>query len=225
MFNTSHTVYISDRTTFDLLVKQLRVSLCVKHRLTTMHTVVVQRKSFPFTKPGQDRPPFMDSLPLVLAGSLPALRVLEIQQALRPVMHPMFYLALRHHEQTMSLRSVDVQLHGAQLQRIIRALAWKSLSYRPPAGSSGFVSYATWALGIKPLALQSMVTWLAFPALCASLRNLSVEFRNLAHGDCGSTTGLIDRMLEGSGPSPTSFSQIHDKFPVRNVPLLRTNDC
>ncbi|KAH9926805.1 uncharacterized protein B0H18DRAFT_333478 [Fomitopsis serialis] len=234
MSNFYHTVYIGDRTAFDLLVKQSRVSLRVKHWLATTHTVVVQRKSFPLTKPGQDHLPFMDSLPLVFADSLPALRVLKIHRALRPVMHSTFYLALRLHKQLVSLHLVDVQLSNvAQLQRIIRAfprleeLVLSGVSFiqahsvdvasQPLAATLATTRLKRLVLvcdpGIKPLALRSMVDWLTCPALCASLRDLSVQFRNLAHGDCGFTSGLIDRMLEGSGPSLTSFSQTHDKAP------------
>jgi len=118
-----HTIYIGDRTTFDLLVKQSRASLRVRHWLTTTHTVVVfQPKLCPSTDSGQVCRPFMETLPLVLAGSLPALRVLEIHRALRPVMHPTFYLALCHHKELTTLNLEDVQLYNvAQLQRIVRA--------------------------------------------------------------------------------------------------------
>ncbi|TFY56467.1 hypothetical protein EVJ58_g7624 [Rhodofomes roseus] len=119
MHNLYSTIRLHSRRCYDLLVRQMRTSPRLKQWLATTDGLIVTQISLEHERDL----PFLDALPLVFADTLPALRVLSIEGALRPAMHPSFLLGLLQFKHIVSaLRLVAVALSNiTQLQQIVYA--------------------------------------------------------------------------------------------------------
>ncbi|KAH9839372.1 uncharacterized protein C8Q71DRAFT_722314 [Rhodofomes roseus] len=115
--NLYYVVHIKSRKSFNSLVEQSRRSPRVKQMLTTTHQLLVAHED----RRSQQKP-FLDALPLVFSNALPLLEILTINAALRPSMHPTFFLALSHFERLVTLELYRVELCNiTELRRIVRA--------------------------------------------------------------------------------------------------------
>ncbi|KAH9913418.1 uncharacterized protein B0H18DRAFT_1126281 [Fomitopsis serialis] len=225
------TVVIKSRTQYDLLVEQSRTSPRVKQWLTTTRDLIVLC-SYNSKREGIT---FLNSLPLVFAHTLPALRVLDIRRMLCYNMHPTFYHALRCFTHIMSLRLDDAVLGNvAQLRRIVCAfphledLALDRVTFRQPRYVSSRPPYWTDTplrpqsnTRLKVLTISahpnagsdsfiSQANWLVTSALCVSLRNLVVRFLCKDDPYLKLACEQVDRLLGASGTSLTSFHRIYD---------------
>ncbi|KAH9926806.1 uncharacterized protein B0H18DRAFT_1104366 [Fomitopsis serialis] len=142
------TVVIKSRAHYDLLVEQSRTSPRVKQWLATTRDLVALGSYRAESQ--REGILFLDTLPLVFAHTLPALRVLDIRRMLCYNLHPTFYHALRCFTHIMSLRLDDAVLGNvAQLRRIVCAfphledLALDRVTFRQPRYVSSRPPYWT----------------------------------------------------------------------------------
>ncbi|KAH9926786.1 uncharacterized protein B0H18DRAFT_332864 [Fomitopsis serialis] len=227
------TVVIKSRTQYDLLVEQSRTSPRVKQWLATTRDLVVLC-SYNSKREGIS---FLNSLPLVFAHTLPALRVLDIRRMLCYNMHPTFYHALRHFTHIMSLRLDDAVLGNvAQLRRIVCAfphledLALDRVTFRQPhyavaspprhrldtsfPPESNIVRLKALTISAHPNAgpesFISQAGWLVSSVSCVSLRDLAVCVLCKDDLNLELACEQVNRLLEASGPSLISFHRIYD---------------
>ncbi|TFY56469.1 hypothetical protein EVJ58_g7628 [Rhodofomes roseus] len=239
--NLYSTIRLQSRRCYDLLVQQVRTSPRVKQRLATTDGLIVTH----FMERKGDTIPFLDALPLVLANALPALRVLSIEGALRPAMHPSFYFGLLQFKHIVSLRLSAVELSNiTQLERIIYAcphiaelgldrvtlvsgatpVRWGSS--RPAHTRSRIASTTSlrrldFKLSLSSgslLASVSIVDWLVSSAICTSLRDLEWAVRG--------PMGAIGHMKHGAfnaqldrllETTGTSLSSFEEQWPGLSV--------
>ncbi|TFY55924.1 hypothetical protein EVJ58_g7945 [Rhodofomes roseus] len=224
--NLYSTVEIISRTNYHLLVERFRTSSHVQQMLARTRTIIVKGFSYPVT-----RATFLDSLPLVFATALPALRTFAIYGALRPAMHPTFYRALRQFGHLLSLRLSDVRLSNVtELQRVVyafpnlQALHLRGVTlvhtdsaccrYQLPTHTP--LEYKLKQLelfldereGERPY-LTCITNWLVGSTICASLTDLAAGLNGLevigARGQQGRACEQITLLLETCGPSLLSF--------------------
>ncbi|KAH9926810.1 uncharacterized protein B0H18DRAFT_1005691 [Fomitopsis serialis] len=218
------TVELNSRASYDLLVEQFRTSSRVKQRLTATRILVVDSYD---TKQGSA--PFLDALPAVFVNTLPMLRVLDIRQALRPVMHQTFYIALHQFKHLVSLRVSAVTLRSTdQLQRIVNAfpqleaLALSNVAfmrYHSTSRRSRYPPQTRSNLHLKELglhvddsqvstdpvgALEHISHWLESSGI--HLHILTADISPASANDHAFACEQVDRLLGASGSYLTTFS-------------------
>lgn len=228
MHNLYSLIELKSRTTYDLLVMQLRTSPRVQNWLATTRQVIVHEPHHELPEAvAQHHEQFLDAFPLVFATALPSLQQLEFQ-GLRSSMHPTFSRALCQFRDLTSLHLACVTLSSiAPFSRVVRAfphletlsvsdikierLAQASL---PPQTLR--TSVRLHHLHLRHLevdTLRVIANWLVGSApLCSSLRSVVVDYyAPLGHSLFVETDNPVDEILEASGSFLETFQETDDR--------------